>query len=217
VQELATHFEEHRSEVDHSIQKLGNEINQKLTQQKENIDQVSSQEKTAFNRELSQVNEKLVALENRMSDLPTAVVIEPPNNNSIHQNNNSPSAGQHNYCVTNHIPFGENRTCSCENENCDVCMNNSCRMVLNQEAHQVSSFLSSSELPPPLFNENKDTNPVYHLRQLDQFLKFRGVPKAMQLTVAFRSIVGPMSSQWLETVSWNLQDYSQFRQIFLKT
>ncbi|PNF31075.1 hypothetical protein B7P43_G16968 [Cryptotermes secundus] len=39
----------------------------------------------------------------------------------------------------------------------------------------------------------------------------------MQLAVAFRSVVGPMSSQWLETVSWNLQDYTQFKQVFLKT
>jgi hypothetical protein len=70
-----------------------------------------------------------------------------------------------------------------------------CRMVASTEAHQVSSFLSSSELPLPLFNENKYTNPIYHLRQLDQFFQFRGVPKAMQLAVAFRSIVGPMSSQ----------------------
>jgi hypothetical protein len=217
VQELANHFEEHRTEVDNSIQKLGDEIRQKLTQQKENLDQVTIQEKTAFSRELSQVNAKLVALENRVLDLPTtAVVIEPYNNNN-NQNHGSPSTGQQSDSVNNHVQSGESRTCSCENENCNVCMDNRCRMVVSTEAHQVSSFLSSSELPLPLFNENKDTNPVYHLRQLDQFLKFRGVPKAMQLAVAYRSIVGPMSSQWLETVSWNLQDYTEFKEVFLKT
>ena len=152
--------------------------------------------------------------------MPTSAVVIEPRNNSNNPNNASPSTGQQGISVNDPVQSSESRTCSCESGNCDVCMGsnvNQCRIVTCAEAHQVSSFLSSSELPLPLFNEDKDTNPVYHLRQLDQFLQFRGVPKAMQLAVAFRSIVGPMSSQWLETVSWNLQDYTQFKQVFLKT
>jgi hypothetical protein len=62
------------------------------------------------------------------------------------------------------------------------CMSNqfkSCRMNVNNN-HVVSSFLSSSELPLPLFDEAKNNNPVSHIRQLDEFMKFRGVPKALQ-------------------------------------
>ena len=219
VQELTNHLEKHRTEVDQSIQKLGDEINQRLTQQKESVDQASTQERTEFNRELSQVTAKLIALENRVLDLPTSAVVIEPRNNSNSPNNASPSTGKQSIGINGPVQSNESRTCSCESENCDVCMVsnvNRCRVVASVEAHQVSSFLSSSELPLPLFNEDKDTNPVYYLRQLDQFLQFRGVPKAMQLAVAFRSVVGPMSSHWLETVSWNLQDYTQFKQVFLK-
>jgi hypothetical protein len=35
------------------------------------------------------------------------------------------------------------------------------------ESVSVSSFLSSSELPLPLFDDDSDTNPVFHLQQLD--------------------------------------------------
>jgi hypothetical protein len=59
----------------------------------------------------------------------------------------------------------------------------------------VSSFLSSSELPLPLFDDATDTNPVFHLRRLDEFIKFKNVPQALQLAVACRSIIGQMSKQ----------------------
>jgi hypothetical protein len=88
-------------------------------------------------------------------------------------------------------------------------------MNVNNNNH-VSSFLNSTELPLPQFDEAKDNNPVYHIRQLDEFMKFRGVPKALQLTVAYRSMVGQMCKQWAETASGNLKDYSGFRREFLK-
>jgi hypothetical protein len=40
------------------------------------------------------------------------------------------------------------------------------------ENASVSSFLSHSELPLPLF-DNSDTNPVFHLRRLDEFMKLK--------------------------------------------
>jgi hypothetical protein len=49
---------------------------------------------------------------------------------------------------------------------------------------QVSNFFSTTELPLPVFDDCTDVNPVYHLRQLDEFIKLNGVPKALQLTVA---------------------------------
>jgi hypothetical protein len=68
-----------------------------------------------------------------------------------------------------------------------VCMN------VSPENASVSSFLSHSELPLPLFDDNSDTNPMFHLRRLDEFLKLKSVTKAFQLAVAYRSIIGQMS------------------------
>jgi hypothetical protein len=81
----------------------------------------------------------------------------------------------------------------------------------------VSSFISSSELPLPLFDNTLDTNPVFHLWCLDEFIKFKNMPKALQLAVACRSIVGQMSTQWIKAVSRNLTDYEAFKKGILNT
>jgi hypothetical protein len=94
----------------------------------------------------------------------------------------------------------ENHTLSCQRNNGNMCTDNNvnaCRMHVVDNT-QASSFFSASELFLPLFNESKDNNiPVYHLRQLDDFMRFKGVPKALQLAVAYRSLVGVMSKQWV--------------------
>jgi hypothetical protein len=74
----------------------------------------------------------------------------------------------------------------------------------------VASFLTNSDLQLPLFDDNSDMNPVFHLRRLDEFIKFKGLPKALQLAVAYRSIAG-------QAVSRNLADYDPFKQAFLNT
>ena len=112
MQELTNHLEKHRTEVDQSIQKLWDEINQRLTQQKESVDQASTQERTEFNRELSQVNTKLIVLENRVLDLPTSAVVIEPRNNSNSPNNASPSTGQQSIGINGPVQSNESRTCS---------------------------------------------------------------------------------------------------------
>jgi hypothetical protein len=84
------------------------------------------------------------------------------------------------------------------------------------EQVSVSSFLSSAELPLPNFDKNSHKNPVYHLRGLGEFIQFRGVPKALQLAVSCRSMVGQMSKQWIAAVSQNLADYESFKEAFLR-
>ena len=55
-------------------------------------------------------------------------------------------------------------------------------------------------------DDDSDTNPVLYLRRLDEFIKLRNVPKSLELTVAYKSIIGYMSKQWVEAVSRNLAD-----------
>jgi hypothetical protein len=80
----------------------------------------------------------------------------------------------------------------------------------------MSSFLNTSEFPLPLFDDCSDTNPVFHLRRLDEFMRLKSIPKALELTVAYRSIIGQMSKQWVETVTMNLKDYDEFKREFLR-
>jgi hypothetical protein len=47
-------------------------------------------------------------------------------------------------------------------------------------------------------------------------MRFKSIPKALQLTVAYRSIVGQMSKQWVETITLNPKDYDEFKREFLR-
>jgi hypothetical protein len=216
VDRLANQVNEHRSEVNNKIQELSQDINSQLERQKENLNQTSTKEKTAIDQNLAQVNAKIVALENKFSELPQpAVVIEPRASEQILP---SPSVVRQGDQTQTSVPPDDNRTCSCQTNNCEVCMENNintCRMH-ESDNKQVFSFLSSSELPLPLFNESKDTNPVYHIRQLDEFMQFRGVPKQLELTMANKSLVGQMSRRWAETTTRNLKEYSEWKREFLK-
>jgi hypothetical protein len=200
--------EEYRSEISGQVKKLDQEIKKKLD---ENLKNQQERQK----KDLNIVNTKIVALENKVAELPRPSVVT--ESSTALQNlvplSVVPSSD------LNHVSVSpdENRTCSCQTTSCNVCMNQNvgeCRMQV-ADSQQASSFLSSSDLPLPLFNEGKDNNPVYHFRQLDDFMKFTGVPKALQLAVAYRSVEGVMSRQWVETACGNLTHYSEIKRAFL--
>jgi hypothetical protein len=89
--------------------------------------------------------------------------------------------------TSNNVPTDENHACSCHSANTyNVCVRASGSTTginVPIEFLSVSSFLSISELPLTLFNDNSDTNPVFHLRRLDEFIRPKGVPKPFQLAV----------------------------------
>jgi hypothetical protein len=209
IEELSSQVVDHRSEVEATITKLDQDMSSRFSRQKESIEQV---------------NAKIVALESKICEVPTrsAVVAEP----CAVENLQSPSVVNqsdlimNNGTINNSVPTNENPTCSCQSSSCNVGVSesvNAARVHVSTEPTSVSSFLSTSELPLPLFDDCSDINPVFHLRRLDEFIRFKGVPKALQLAVAYRSIVGQMSKQWVETVSRNLTDYEAFKRAFLNT
>ncbi|PNF28364.1 hypothetical protein B7P43_G17306 [Cryptotermes secundus] len=79
------------------------------------------------------------------------------------------------------------------------------------------NYLNGSDFPLPLFDEGTETNPVYHLRQLDEFMSLKNIPKTQQLAIACKSISGSLSRQWIATTRHALTDYASFRCAFLKT
>jgi hypothetical protein len=112
-----------------------------------------------------------------------------------------------------------NVTCTCQLDSCSMCARGS----VNVESMNVAvrppsacSYLGKSDFPLPQYDVSAGTNPVFHIKQLDEFMKLRGIPKAHQLAIAFRSITGVMGKQWLETVSHKLTDYGDFKAAFLQ-
>jgi hypothetical protein len=210
IEELANQVEERQSEMNTKLQEVGQEVSSEIERQKEGNNQ------TTIEQKLELVSAKLVALENKVSEQRPAVVAEQLPD--CHNNMPSPSGVVPRDAPVTAVQIDGNRACSCQSTTCQECMssyNSSCRMNVGN-TQQVSSFLSSSELPLPLFDESKENNPVCHIRQLDEFMQFRGIPKALQLAVAYRSMDGQMSKQWAETASWNLKEYQDFRRAFLR-
>jgi hypothetical protein len=111
-------------------------------------------------------------------------------------------------------------SCNCNLNSCTMCVNGG---VICEDAsvpvhhHSASSYLSYADLLLPQFDNSSDVNPIFHLNQLDEFIRLRCVPKPLQLALAFKSIVGAMGKQWVATVERNLRDYDQFKEAFTHT
>jgi hypothetical protein len=78
-----------------------------------------------------------------------------------------------------------------------------------------SNYLNHVDLPLPTFNDRIGTNPKFFIRQLDEYMNLRNVPKNVQLAIAYRSIVGTLGKQWIETIAHKLSNYEAFRQAFI--
>jgi hypothetical protein len=79
----------------------------------------------------------------------------------------------------------------------------------------VDKFTSTSDFPLPLFSENS-INPVFHLKQLDTYIKLKNIPNECKLSIVFRSLNGITSKQWAETMVNQFTNYENFKQEFLK-
>jgi uncharacterized coiled-coil protein SlyX len=70
---MTDQISDYRSEVDSNISRLGQEVSNQLTSQKESIEEISNvatQKKSAVDRKLEQADAKLELLKNQISQLP---------------------------------------------------------------------------------------------------------------------------------------------------
>jgi hypothetical protein len=59
-------------------------------------------------------------------------------------------------------------------------------------------------------------NAKFHLNQLDEFMRLKGVPKHFQLAIAYKSIADPVGKQWLAATSHTLNNYEKFKTALAK-
>jgi hypothetical protein len=101
-----------------------------------------------------------------------------------------------------------NTSCACMSSSCTVCERNgvnASNVAVTERHSSANSYLTNSDFPLPLFDENSDVNPVFNLRKLDEFKKLKCIPKACEVAVA-----GNLSRQWTETVIHQLSDLRIF-------
>jgi hypothetical protein len=71
----------------------------------------------------------------------------------------------------------------------------------------TTSGLNNNELILPLYDEDADLNPVFHLKQIDEYIRLKCEPEAYQLMVACKSVVGKDSKNWAVSVSQELTNH----------
>jgi hypothetical protein len=76
---------------------------------------------------------------------------------------------------------------------------------------------SNIEVNLPLYDEVTGTNPMFHLKQLEQYFDLKQIPSSHQLVIACKSIVVGSTRQWLEAISDTFQNYEQFKEAFTST
>jgi hypothetical protein len=161
VNELADQMAEHRSEVDSNFARLEQEVGNEVTRQQERVKEIakaSTQEKSAVDRKFDKLQEKLLALEDKICGLPgrqnsAADVPE------IGHDTTSPTDVRMNEASTSkkgttgyNGASGGNGSFSCQSNHCHIPSQNGvsdCSVHGHTEIVAVSSFLSNSELPLP--------------------------------------------------------------------
>jgi hypothetical protein len=218
-----------RSEVEADINQLNQEVNNKLTRQGESlheISQVLEQVKANTESRFDQVNAKFVALQAKIVGVSSRAAIA-GETLSISSSPYSPPVVNQDVTASDNINVSDNHGSTNENpEDSGQSTGNNVCMRSNVHESSVNAnirnpgevcFLSNTELPLPLFDDASETNPVCHLRRLDEFMRLKCIPKPYQLAIAYRSVVGELSRQWAETIRENLHDYEAFKCAFLKT
>jgi hypothetical protein len=109
--------------------------------------------------------------------------------------------------------------CSCNLVSCNVCTNGGVtdqNVPISVRPCNANSYLSQTDFALPIFDDSSKVNAKFHMNQLDEFIRLRGVPKQFQLVIAYKSIVDPVGKQWLAAISHTLTNYEQFKIAFAK-
>jgi hypothetical protein len=201
---------------DHEFQRRQREESERTTQKLQKEISASQSQITQVNLKIREIEAKLLTTNNgdRSADscLPRTdcvSVLAPTQTVAINDNTEVPNQDSNSV------------NCSCGDENCLRCVREGVN-VSSESTNYVknpiaSNYLNHSDFPLPLFDDGTDMNPVYHLKQLEEFMKLRRVQKEFQLPLAYKSITGTLGKQWVETIHKNINDYESFKEAFLKT
>jgi hypothetical protein len=215
VEELATvQFSDSVDQLESKLTTLGPEVNAIRDKVQQSAEVIS---KRPWERVKQTVQRDKASMETQMGRLGSQVVelreLVLTRNDAVPH---VPSSSIGSIVSENNVHEGNTTGCSTGSVNASTgtkvnFVNNADRAIIT---HCV---LSNSELSLPLFGEKLEVNPMFHFKQLTEFIKLKEIPQAHQLAVASKSIIGKLSRQWLEAISDKLKNYDDFRQAFLST
>jgi hypothetical protein len=75
-------------------------------------------------------------------------------------------------------------------------------------------YLATNDVKLPDFSDCSKINPVFNLRQLDDYLRLKSAPRDLQLLIALLSTMDFLANSWLISISHTLTCYEGFRSVF---
>jgi hypothetical protein len=224
---------QNREEVTEQISKLSEEINtvksnfaknEQIFQERqgerlEHVLQVVEREKSVNKRNFEELKSAISNLKGKTLASPTAacsVEMSQPSESTFVPATLTVSASDDG-TDSNH--GNGNVVCSGNHVSCEVCMNGGVsdqNVPVSVRHHSANSYLSQTDFSLPIFDDSSKVNAMFHLNQLDEFMRLRAVPKQVQLAIAYKSIVDPVGKQWLAAISHTLTNYEQFKSAFAK-
>jgi hypothetical protein len=222
VDSIADELRREINQVKDDASQGNNELQRRQREESEWTEQKLQKEISASQSQIAKVNLKIQEIEPKLSTtnngdrskdsfLPrTEGVSTLTTNNAVSKNN--PTNVNNQDC--NSVNY------SCDAENCVICVregvNAGSENTNGVKNSTVSNYLNHFDFPLQLFDDSTDANPVYHLKQLEEFTRLRCMPNEFQLPLAYKSITGILMKQWVETIQNSINDES-FRAAFLKT
>jgi hypothetical protein len=194
-----------------------NKAGEKLAQLDSEVKRVESPNADCFGK----LNADITNLRKRISQCPTAVCdaspLQPPTDNTADRVQ-PPHVSQGNMAATcaSDSVTGNNSNASML---CDAFCNgvnqpNMCEGTSVPAGSCMHNNFIPNDLTLPYFYDSGKVNAVFHLRQLDEYIKLKGIPKHLQLAIAMRSVTDVVGRSWLAAVSHTLVTYEDFKMAF---
>jgi hypothetical protein len=217
VNELADKMQEHRAEV--VVQ---------LERQRESLETVTQANTQEVNRQIEQLNSKFLGIESRSNEITNRQILSLEACGVGHDANSPSVRPTSDQGTTTEVTeqssgwVGGTVSCTHQSNPCQAVVSessmNDCSVHANPNVNvSLAGYLNNSELPLPQFDDASETNPVLHLRRLDEFIQFKNIPKTLCLAIACRSMIGSLSKQWIEAIAPRLPNYEAFKEAFLNT
>jgi hypothetical protein len=192
-----------------------NKAGEKLAQLDSEVKRVESSNADCFGK----LNADMTNLRERMSQCPTAVCdaspLQPPADDTADRVQ-PPHVSQGSMAATCASVTGNNSNASMLYDGfCNgVNQPNMCEGTSVPAGSCIHSNFIPNDLTLPYFSNSGKVNAVFHLRQLDEYIKLKGIPKHLQLAIAMRSVTDEVGRSWLAAVSHTLVTYEDFKMAF---
>ena len=218
--EYKSDVEERMDHINEKVEKVHEKLSEKVEGLQKRVGETAELVKSRVEKELSVVQGQYVQLKATVNNMKEKMMNQVGQINENITNDPIPpsptTATINSECHTNVV---NGNSSACNLPSCNMCMNENESVggiSGNVRQNTVHGHHVHPDFTIPLFDASKDMNPVFHIRQLDEYMTIKAIPPALQLSIAYKSLTGILNLHLAQTIRHNLKDYGAFRSAFLQ-